>query len=391
MAARLPGCSSDWRSRRSEIESSRKRADRALWIVFAVCVAIAAVTLIATQLAGPALPTPGPGRLRRVPRPQTLRDLLQLMGIGSLTWYACLVSAPLFIWLSRKLPLERARWQTSLATHVALIIVLVMLTAWLQYELSYPNDARLAPGLGVYIRAALLTNMLPFIAVAAAAQALEARTRARDRELEAARMKGQLAEARLAALSAQLQPHFLFNTLQAISTLIPRDPIAADRVLASLSDLLRELLRHGEQEVPLEEELRVLEPYLDISRTRFGNRLSITIHADQEARRALVPFFVLQPLVENALHHGVGSRVGAGSVHIDAARVGDRLWLSVTDDGPGEPGEPGRGVGLANTRERLQELYGSAGTLEYGPRQEGGFDVRIGIPYRMTPPPGRFA
>ena len=304
------------------------------------------------------------------------------MGIGTLTWYACLLSAPLFIWFSRKLPLVRARWLPALAAHVAVIVVLVVLTALLQYQLTYRNP-RFAPGLGVYIRAALLTGTLPFIAVAAAAQALAAHTRARDRELEAARMKGQLAEARLSALSAQLQPHFLFNTLQAISTLIPRDPVAADRVLASLSDLLREVLRHEQQQVPLEEELRVLESYLDISRTRFGDRLTISIAADAQIRRALVPFFVLQPLVENALHHGVGSRAGAGTIHIGAAREANRLWLSVTDDGPKtEPGEPGRGLGLANTRARLQELYGAAATLEYGPRPEGGFRVRVGIPYQ---------
>jgi LytS/YehU family sensor histidine kinase len=202
-------------------------------------------------------------------------------------------------------------------------------------------------------------------------------------------MKGQLAEARLEALSAQLQPHFLFNTLQAISTLIPRDPVAADRVLASLSDLLRELLRRGQREVTLQEELRVLEPYLDIARTRFGARLSITIGAQEEDKRALVPFFVLQPLIENALHHGVSRRAGPACITVMATRDGNRLWLSVTDDGNAEePAEPGRGLGLANTKARVLELYGPAGVVEYGPRAEGGFRVRIGLPYRVAPGAG---
>jgi LytS/YehU family sensor histidine kinase len=214
---------------------------------------------------------------------------------------------------------------------------------------------------------------------------LEARTRAHDRELDAARAKSQLAEARLEALTAQLQPHFLFNTLQAISTLITRDPVAANTMLASLSDLLREVLRRGERrEVPLEEELRVLAPYLDISQWRFGDRLSVRIEADPSVRRALVPFFVLQPLVENALQHGVGSRAGPGAIRIEANREGDRLWLTVIDDGPGsETTEARRGIGLPNTRARLQELYGDRHTLELGrlTGSQPGFRVRLGIPY----------
>jgi LytS/YehU family sensor histidine kinase len=294
------------------------------------------------------------------------------------------LSAPFFIWLSRRLSFERNRWFLSLAVYLGVIAGLVELTALLQYRLTYAG-APLAPEPGAFLRAALLTGTLPFIAVAAATQAFEGRVRARDREIEAAHMKSQLAEARLEALSTQLQPHFLFNTLQAISTLIRHDPEAADRVLNHLSDLLRELLRRGEQEVVLREELRVLEPYLHIARTRFGSRLAITTAADEDALRAMVPFFVLQPLVENALHHGVSKRAGPASIQIGATRQGDRLWLTVLDDGAAaQPAEPGRGLGLANTRARLQELYGQAGTLEYGPAAQGGFRVRVGIPYRTA-------
>jgi two-component system LytT family sensor kinase len=293
------------------------------------------------------------------------------------------LSAPLFVAMSRSLPFDRRRWLSSLALYLLAIVALVTLTAVLQHRLSY-GGSPMAPPLGVFVRAALLTGTLPFIAVAAATHALEARTRARDRELDAARMKSQLAEARLEALTAQLQPHFLFNTLQSISTLITHDPAAADRMLTSLSDLLREVVR-GEREVPLDEELRVLEPYLDISRWRFGERLSITIAADAVARRALVPFFVLQPLVENALQHGVSSRAGAAAIHIGAHRAGDRLVLIVADTGPGADGaESRRGIGLPNTRARLAELYGADCTLELGKRAEGGFQVRVEIPYRDT-------
>lgn len=365
---------------------ARRTGDRVLWAVFGASVLVTLLTLIGTRLI-PEPPRPaGHGPVfPRVPAPPSALnpgELLRVMGIGSLTWYACVLSAPLFILMSRSLPFDRRRWLSSLALYLLAIVVLVTLTAVLQHRLTY-GGASIAPPLGAFVRAALLTGTLPFIAVAAATHALEARTRARDRELEAARMKSQLAEARLEALTAQLQPHFLFNTLQAISTLITHDPAAADRMLASLSDLLREVLRRGEREVPLDEELRVLEPYLDISRWRFGERLTITIDADAEARRGLVPFFVLQPLVENALHHGVSSRAGAASVHITGARDGDRLWLTVADDGPGaDAADVRRGIGLPNTKARLEEMYGAACTLELGPRADGGFQVRLAIPYR---------
>src|SRR6185295_4060264 len=139
----------------------------------------------------------------------------------------------------------------------------------------------------------LITGFLPFLTVALAAHALDARSRAQERAFETERVRSQLAESRLEALTAQLQPHFLFNTLQGISTLIARDPVAADKMLTSLSELLREVLRRGERrEVELSEELRVLESYLDISRARFGDRLSIAVRIEDATRPALVPFFI---------------------------------------------------------------------------------------------------
>jgi two-component system LytT family sensor kinase len=364
--------------------------DKLLWTVLGVSAAVVILTLVGTRLTHPTPPPFVPGRGPMLPRmrmpqnPATMGDLLRAMGIGSLTWYACVLSAPLFIWIGRRLPIDRHRWRSSIAIHVVVIASLVCVTAVLQHRLSY-GGSPMAPPLAEFLRAALLTGSLPFITVAMAAQALDARTRAHDRELDAARVKSQLAEARLEALTAQLQPHFLFNTLQAISTLITRDPVAANSMLASLSDLLREVLRRGDRrEVSLDEELRVLEPYLDISKWRFGDRLSVRIDADQAVRRALVPFFVLQPLVENALQHGVGSRAGPGAISISATREEDRLWLAVVDDGPGsDTTEARRGIGLPNTKARLQELYGDRHTLEIGrlAGAESGFRVRVGIPY----------
>ena len=369
-----------------------KRGDRLFWSVVGASGLVAILTVIAIKL-NPASPPPvmrGGGRaLPRVRGPVgpdvSTGDMLRSIGVGSLTWYASILSAPLFIWLARRVPFDRQRWPTALAVHLGVVAALVLGTSTFQYQLSY-GGAPGAPALPQYLLVMLLTGSLPFLTVAAAAHALEARLRARDRELDAAKVKTQLAEARLEALSAQLQPHFLFNTLQAISTLIPRDPAAAEGILANLADLLREVLRQGEKrEIPLREELRVLEAYLAISRRRFGERLTIGIDAAPETLDASVPFFVLQPLVENALHHGVGARSGPARVDITARTEGATLRVAVNDDGPGANGEIRRGVGLANTEARLRALYGDQATMTAATRAGGGFGVSISLPLRRLP------
>jgi signal transduction histidine kinase len=368
--------------------SGSRIGDRLLWSVVAASAVLTALTVLISRF----VPDTPPGAVGRVfpraPRaPGSTGELLRALGIGSLTWYAYILSAPLFVWLSRRLPMDRERWKSSLAIHLVVVIALVLVTAFAQHRLTYA-DAPFAPPISDYLSVALLTTTLPFIAIAAAAQAIEARSRAHERELEAARSRSQLAEARLEALTAQLQPHFLFNTLQGISTLIGRNPEAADRMLANLSDLLREVLRRADtREVEVAEEVRVLEPYIEIARARFGKRLAITVEVDAEAERALVPFFALQPLVENAVHHGVGSRAGAATIGVDVRRDGEWLRLTVTDDGPGIDEQPRerRGIGLANTQARLRELYGDRQemTLATVSREGGGSRVSIAIPYRV--------
>jgi two-component system, LytTR family, sensor kinase len=359
-----------------------------LWIVLAASLVLALLTLAGSRLAlpEPLPPNAGPS-YPRVPAPvQSAGELLRLMRIGSLTWYACILSAPLFMLLSRRLRFDRRGWPLSVAVFVAVTLLLVVGTATAQYHLTY-RGAPLVPPLGAYLQVAVITSALPFIAVAAAAQAVVGTGRARARELEAARVRAQLVEARLEALTAQLQPHFLFNTLQSISAVIPHDAAAADRMLMQLSDLLREVLRRGERRlVTLAEELTVLEPYLEISRMRFGARLTIDVQVDADAARALVPFFLLQPLVENALQHGVGSRAGNATVRVRASRRGDRLGIVVADDGRGlmDGGDLG-GIGLRNTRARLDELYGQDHSLELAPGSAGGLEVRVDLPFRAAP------
>jgi two-component system LytT family sensor kinase len=369
----------------SERPTTRGSRDRLLWTVVAVCAVLFVLTLIASRFVeGPPGAPPGARLLPRISDPPaTPGALLRSMGIGSLIWYACFVSAPLFLWIARRFPFDTGQRGRSIAVHVAIILSFAILTAVLQFKLTY-RDTSMAPPLAAFLRVSLFTGVLPFITVALAAHALDARSRAQERTLETERVRSQLAESRLEALTAQLQPHFLFNTLQGISTLIARDPVAADKMLTSLSDLLREVLRRSERrEVALGEELRVLESYLDISRARFGDRLTIDVSVDDSTKEALVPFFILQPLVENAIHHGISSHAGAGHVEIGARRERERLLLSVTDDGPGVvTTDAQRGIGLANTKARLQELYGSAQQLELGRPDRGGFRVLVSIPFR---------
>jgi LytS/YehU family sensor histidine kinase len=220
--------------------------------------------------------------------------------------------------------------------------------------------------------------------------AFEARRRANQARLDRERLRAKVAEQRVIALTGQLHPHFLFNTLQGISTLIHRDPEAADEMLAKLSDLLRDLLRHRDHVlVPLGDELRYARTYLEISHLRFGDRLQFRIESAPAIERASVPLFILQPLVENALAHGIGGRTRGGSVVVKAARDGDRLRLEVADDGAGLSTSVTRrdGIGLSNTRERLRASFGDDQRFTLDGAPDGGAVARIEIPFRLHEAP----
>jgi len=232
----------------------------------------------------------------------------------------------------------------------------------------------------------ILNHFLLFFGVLAAGFARDYFFRFRARERETALLQTQLAEAKLSALHAQLNPHFLFNTLNAVSSLVERDPRGVRRMIARLSELLRYTLDAGtEHEVVLSQELSFLDRYLEIMQIRFQDKLEIDIQIGDAARDALVPSLILQPLVENAVKHGVDKIAGPGKIAIRARREVDQLVLTVSDNGPG----PSRiaklddaGVGLANTRQRLEQLYGSAQSLTLAEAPDGGTIARILIPYR---------
>jgi len=208
-------------------------------------------------------------------------------------------------------------------------------------------------------------------------------------ELQASELKTQLARAQLSALKMQLQPHFLFNTLNAITVLVrQRKGQLAEDMLARLSDLLRCVLEDVEaQEVPLRRELEYLQIYLSIQQVRFQDRLKIDISADPETLDAAFPQMALQPIVENAIRHGIGGRARAGNIKISASHVDDDLVIAVEDDGPGfsSHGNSRAGIGLPNTRARLHQLYGDDGQLVTANRENGGAKVTLVIPYRPAP------
>jgi two-component sensor histidine kinase len=199
------------------------------------------------------------------------------------------------------------------------------------------------------------------------------------------RLRRGLLEAQLRSLRAQIQPHFLFNTLHTASSLVrSEDRAAAVRTIVGLSDLLRRSLRHeGEDEVPLSEELDFLETYLDIQRTRFGDRLHARIELGEGVESALVPFLMLQPLVENAIRHGLDLDAEPGHVVVRVHRAGARLEIGVTDSGGGPSQNGGLGLGLDNVRGRLEALYGAAHDLRFSTAPGEGTRVDIDIPYRL--------
>lgn len=245
---------------------------------------------------------------------------------------------------------------------------------------------------------ALLNALVLYLGVVAAGLARAYARRAQARRDEALRLEAQLAEARLDALRRQLDPHFLFNTLNAVSTLVERDPRGVRRMIARLSELLRHSFEGGTAaEVPLRDELALLGRYVEIMQVRFQGRLTVATRADDSVLDALVPALILQPLVENAIKHGVERRHGPGAVVIEALAAagpdgtagagGGGLALRVTDDGPGPegPARDGReGVGLRNTVARLEQLYGTAQTFALRPATGGGTVAEVRLPLRRA-------
>jgi len=228
-------------------------------------------------------------------------------------------------------------------------------------------------------------NLTTYWVVVAATQGYLYYSRYREGELRTAQLSAQLAQAQLQALRMQLHPHFLFNTLNAISTLVHKDPETADRMIARLSDLLRLTLENiGVQEVRLAKELEFLEQYLEIERMRFADRLEVGMRIAPETLDARAPYLILQPLVENAIRHGIAPRSALGHIEVSSERKDDMLVLSVKDDGPGIAATKTKdGLGISSTRARLERLYGAKHRFELHNGVQAGFIVTLALPFQL--------
>ena len=310
---------------------------------------------------------------------------------------------PVVFWMVRRFPAERGRWATrfvgQLAVGVAVAFAIEYVTRGvLRPVLTGPLPDEWAWSVGTtFSRLRMLDELIIFFAVLATGYARAALFQVQERRAESdqlraqtSRLEVQLADARLSALRMQLNPHFLFNSLNAVSALVERDPRGVRTLIARLSSLLRHVLEtdEGVQEAPLRGEVAFVRDYLDVQRIRFQGGLRVEEAWAPDTLDALVPPLILQPLVENAVGHGV-SRIedGVGTVRLSSRREGDRLVLTVEDDGPGLDGDSpaGTGVGLANTRARLDALYGAEGALALVPVAPHGVRAEVSVPFRTAP------
>lgn len=300
-------------------------------------------------------------------------------------WWTCLPFLPPLAWLVRRYPVGGLHgWRNAsvlligvlaaaLLRHFALSWVVVAVTG----ESGAPAGAT----------ARVLTYFTVFLVMVALLHAAYYYRAERARGVREAELARGLAEARLAALRTQLQPHFVFNVLNAATTLVHADPMAADRMLTRFAALLRVVLQEGAEEHALDREIDLLAQYVELMQLRFGDRIAVEWAVADDLGRARVPFLALQPLVENAYEHGLGGREHGGRIRISAARHGDTLHLSVEDDGAGlsSLAPVDTGIGLRNTRDRLVHLYGTRASLNLESVSSGGARALMSLPFVESP------
>lgn len=351
---------------------------------------------------------PGTREWRRIAEENQMATIIR--GWDGLSWYTWLAAAPFMLMLARRFPLTRG-WRTAdivpltfgsvaiylVVTHVRYALRIFADTAGTDYWQKLTHfDSYTFNTFGM-LPLDLLT-FCGFFAVSFAVDAyhkrrLDAR-RAVELQVKAAELESELARAELAALRGQLHPHFLFNSFNALATLVrQKKNDAAVEIIAQLSALLRLAIdRSGLQEIPLEQELDFIRRYLDIEQVRFGDKLRVAFALEPAALSATVANIVLQPLVENAIKHGISLRTTPGTVRISANRRGERLHIEIANDGPDEPvvAAPGParrpGIGLANTRAQLDKLYGRDYRLAITTQPTGVTIVSLNLPWRQAKP-----
>lgn len=324
-------------------------------------------------------------------------EVSRLLALNLAYWFVPAVLTFGIFRLAARFPVDTGRWGRALAVHIAAALSFSIFHTLCMLAMRQLLWGRLSSmkwaSFVSFAQGAYLNNLdwalMTYSAIVGLGYALGYHGDSRARAIREAQLETRLAEARLKTLEAELQPHFLFNTLHAISTLVHSDPEAADRMISRLSDLLRITLnRSSSPRIALQEELEFLQKYLEIEQTRFQDRLAVRYDIDPDALDAEVPRLILQPLVENAIKHGVSPRSGPGLVEILAVRDGDQLCLEVRDNGVGLSGNARArlhgGVGLSNTRDRLACLYDGAHALEFSDGQNG-LAVRMRIPFHRVP------
>lgn len=327
----------------------------------------------------------------RSEKPTPLFDSLYVQ----MTWsYLWALATPLVLWAATRLPIERNNWIRSALLHVPLSIVLsAFLTAlghvvlWFYWGWSMGRPfsfermgrfvvANFSEGIGIYLLIALTSYAFSYY------------RRYRESQVKTLLLEAQLSQAQLHALKMQLHPHFLFNTLHSISALLNKDTDSARKMITRLGDFLRLTLDNsGSQEVTLQQEIEFLSCYLEIERIRFQDRLVTRMDVSQQTLDAKVPNLILQPIVENAIRHGIASRSTPGLIEIGAEQRNGTLRIQVRDNGPGLSAHRTsenlfkKGLGLANTETRLERLYGAAHRFDFSNNPAGGLVVTLEIPF----------
>ncbi len=305
-------------------------------------------------------------------------------------WQVWALATPLIVWLGRRFPITQVP-QTAIPCHLALAIVVASADICVYYTLGaqLTQEAWFAEPLIDVLPVMLLKmaffELVIYAAVLVIDQAIAYQRRYREAAVVQSQLEARLVEAQLDALKHQLHPHFLFNTINAITVLMRKgESAAAVRMLVGLSDLLRRSLANLRVGlVSLDEELDFIARYLEIQTTRFSDRLRVTLEIEPEARRAILPSLLLQPIVENAIEHGIAPRVEGGTIAISASVIDGRLHIEIRDDGVGldSPTAEGHGVGLSNVRKRLAQLYAGNHVFRLEPATPRGAVAVIEIPF----------
>ena len=296
---------------------------------------------------------------------------------------------PLIFRLSERVPIERRGWLKAVSLHVCFMLVFTLVDVTVDFTLSPWVDPSIKSSIPARYAEELFFDFICYFAVVSVGHALRLNRLSHQRMLEASRLQGELLRARLTALEMRLRPHFLYNTLHSIAALVrvQRGPEAIS-MIAGLGDLLRDVLESdGAVEVPLRRELALAQRYLAIEQIRFGDRLRVVVNVEPEVMDSLVPTLLLQPIVENAVRHGIEADPNAGLIEIDARRVGGDLELRVRDDGRGSGvngnGYPTHvGIGLGTTRERLREMFGERCSVSLASGERGDITTTVRLPFR---------